>query len=71
MSADGSQFFLGAFLSRKNKIKFWLASTKSMKILGTVTLFRGHVPAFRKAPVTLKVVTKAAFDPENCSESRP
>jgi hypothetical protein len=31
-----------------------------------VTLFRKLVPAFREPPVTLKVVSKAACDTENC-----
>jgi hypothetical protein len=41
-----------------------------VKIL-PIALFRKFVPAFRKPPVTKKIVPKAACDTENCSESRP
>jgi hypothetical protein len=35
-----------------------------------VNLFRKLVPAYRKPPMTLKVVPKAVCDSEKCSESR-
>jgi len=39
-----------------------------VKIL-PVDLFRKLVPAFRYHPVTVKVVPKAAFDPEKCADA--
>jgi hypothetical protein len=41
-----------------------------VKIL-PLTLFKKLVSVLQYAPVTLKVVLKAACDPENCSESQP
>jgi hypothetical protein len=59
----------------KYKIKFLHASMKSLTNCENPSsnpLQRGGgvVPAFRKPPVTLKVVPKAACDSENCSESQ-
>ncbi len=62
MSADG----FGCFCEEKiqRKVSDCLKTLKTVKIL-PVTLFRELVPAFFPYPcVTLKVVLKAACDPE-------
>jgi hypothetical protein len=71
ISADSFQnIFMARLLWKKLQIKFLLTSLKSLAVLFLkilpVTLFRKHVPAFLKPPVTLKVVPKAACDSENC-----
>jgi hypothetical protein len=56
-----------AFLGKKAKIKFLLASMKSFTNCEKTAACFG----FPIAVVTLKVIPTDAFDPENYSESRP
>ncbi len=53
----------------QNKISacFYEITSLIVKIL-PVDLFRKLVPAFRYHLVTVKVVPKAAFDPEKCAD---
>ncbi len=64
--------FFGYTTWEKVKIKFLLASKNHLFLLKIlpIVLFRKFVPAFRLPSLTLKIVPKAACDPENCSESR-
>ncbi len=65
---------LAVFLWNKSKIKFLLGYPKSLTAVAVkilpVTLITELVLAFWEPPVSLKVLPKAACDPENCPESR-
>jgi hypothetical protein len=63
---------LAAFLWRKVKSKFQLASLESLTNSKNLpkTIYKELMAAYRKLPIALKIVPKAAFDSENFSESR-
>ncbi len=69
MWADDFKIFLAALLWRNQNQTVWLASMKSFT--NWVNLFRELATAFRKPPMTPKIVSEVyACGPENSSERR-